>query len=507
LVDAAPSADAWRGLLQQLNGSFALVTHREHELLAAVDRLRTIPLFYHADADGVYISDNAYWVQAHSPSSAIDRVAYAEFRLTGYVTGSATLAPSVHQLRAGHSLRILPGRQPTVDVAAYYAFRHAHFLEDSEEVLIDRMRGVYERVFRRLIDSARGRPLVIPLSGGNDSRLIVVSLRDAGIKDVLCYSYSVPGNWESRVSQELARYLGFRWVYVPYTADNWRVWAATREFATYFHEAGNLASVPHIQDWPAVWKLKAEHGVAPESIFVPGHGGDVLSGSHIPKWYVKRKTLSRRAVLDSIYAFHYSLWDWPSEERDELRKVFDQRIEQVVGAVDECSPETASGLFERWDCEERQAKFICNSVRVYEHFGYEWRLPLFDAEVMDFWSRVPIRQRVARRLYFGFVAKYQDLPITRANTDYGVLLRGTLAAVERLRLRSIAKSAQRFLNRVRWRREYEHGGFAWYPVVDRDEFRRRYTGREHGHAFFALKYLASIDSGKSKDPMPIKNRE
>ena len=52
--------------------------------------------------------------------------------------------------------------------------------------------------------------------------------------------------------------------------------------------------------------------------------------------------------------------------------------------------EQAADTFECWDCQERQAKFIVNSVRAYEFFGFEWRLPLFDAELMDFWSRIAV---------------------------------------------------------------------------------------------------------------------
>jgi asparagine synthase (glutamine-hydrolysing) len=484
--------EAWEGILKELNGCFALVTQRDQELLAAVDRLRTIPLFFSADAHSAYLSDDAYWIQGRSASSAIDRLACCEFRLTGYVTGGSTLDRSVSQLRAGHRMRVVPGPPPIVEGTRYYTFRHADFLDENDESLIEHLRGVHERVFRRLIENSQGRRLVIPLSGGYDSRLIGVSLRDAGARDVLCYSYGVPGNWESQISQELAEYLGFQWIYVPYTAERWRAWAATREFATYFHEAGNLASVPHIQDWPAVWKLRSEHGVASDCIFVPGHTGDFLVGGHIPKDYVRHNTLSRRAIIESILAAHYSLWDWPTENQDELRNRFAERIELLLGPISDCSTETAASLFEQWECEERQAKFICNSVRVYEHFGYEWRLPLFDAEHMDFWSRVRMAQRVGRRLYFEFVARHQNLPVTRANTDYGLVMRGAIRAIDALRLRPMAKGARRRFKRARWRVEYEQGPLAWYPVVARDEFRRRYTGREIGHAFFALKYLASI---------------
>jgi asparagine synthase (glutamine-hydrolysing) len=56
------------------------------------------------------------------------------------------------------------------------------------------------------------------------------------------------------------------------------------------------------------------------------------------------------------------------------------------------SREQALSACDSWDWQERQAKKIVNSVRVYEFWGYSWRIPLWDAEMMDWWERVdPLR--------------------------------------------------------------------------------------------------------------------
>ncbi|WP_269848621.1 asparagine synthase-related protein [Methanosarcina horonobensis] len=69
---------------------------------------------------------------------------------------------------------------------------------------------------------------------------------------------------------------------------------------------------------------------------------------------------------------------------------------------------------EYFDSNERQAKFIINSVRVYEFFGYEWRIPLWDAELMEFFLRVPIEHRINRNLYKKI---RQRLPVFRRAGD------------------------------------------------------------------------------------------
>lgn len=55
---------------------------------------------------------------------------------------------------------------------------------------------------------------------------------------------------------------------------------------------------------------------------------------------------------------------------------------------------------ECFNWQERQSKFIANSVKCYEYFGFEWRIPLWDNEIADYWMRVPARCRYGRNLFF-----------------------------------------------------------------------------------------------------------
>src|SRR4029077_5484177 len=120
------------------------------------------------------------------------------------------------------------GSQPSV--ARYYRFHHTDFTKAPRERLIEGLAARPPRVLCRLVGGVGDRTIVVPMSGGYDSRLIGVSLRDLGCRKVICYSYGVPGNWESRISRELADYLGFPWLFVPYTGDRWIEWSRTPEF-------------------------------------------------------------------------------------------------------------------------------------------------------------------------------------------------------------------------------------------------------------------------------------
>ena len=91
--------------LSRLNGFFAAVSQvDEHALLAAVDRTRSMPLFYASAGGSFYLSDDAEWVQRQVGYAEPDELIAAEFLLAGYVTGPDTLNPRVKQLQAGEAL-------------------------------------------------------------------------------------------------------------------------------------------------------------------------------------------------------------------------------------------------------------------------------------------------------------------------------------------------------------------------------------------------------------------
>ncbi|MCY1237684.1 hypothetical protein D9M72_503920 [compost metagenome] len=58
-----------------------------------------------------------------------------------------------------------------------------------------------------------------------------------------------------------------------------------------------------------------------------------------------------------------------------------------------------ANLYELWDWQERQSKYIVNSVRVYEQFSLNWWLPLWDSEFLEFWQLIPLQLRKGRLWY------------------------------------------------------------------------------------------------------------
>lgn len=395
--------------LAQLNGFFAIVIQSGQNCFAAVDRVRSIPLFYGQVNGQIFLSDDAEYVRKSVGDIEIAPVARQEFLFTGYVTGNETLFPNVRQLQAGECLWINQtenGQELTTH--RYYRFLHTEpDVPVDDETLLNELDAVSEKCVQRLIDYADGGQIVVPLSAGYDSRLIVSLLRRLGYENVLTFSYGKPDNYESRISKAVAESLNYPWEFVKYSNSLWRSWWNTKERIDHQWWASEWTSLPHIQDWPAVWQLKESGKLNQNAIFAPGHTGDVISGSHLPKNIQPEGNVSLIDLCQAIVSLHYSLMPWNNDTLHRLNEWHD-RIVNCAEAPDLKKDNDLANWFEKWEWQERQAKFVINSVRAYEFWGYDWYLPLWDRDFMYFWQGIPLHLRKGQLLHIRMVKKLYD---------------------------------------------------------------------------------------------------
>lgn len=414
----ATSPQSLAAHLQRLNGFYAWVTRTEGQVRAGVDHIRSRPLFYGQAQGCLYLADNAEWVRHQVGDTAMDPIAREEFQLAGYVTGPDTLFPNVKQLQAGECLIATATPQGlTIETQRYYRFLHTEPATYDEPTLRAALDRAVVRSIQRLIEHAGGRQIVVPLSGGYDSRLIVTLLRRLGYDNVLTFTYGVPGNKESDYSKRVADALGLRWHFVEYSEALWREAWQTAERWDYQKWASGWASIAHVQDWLAVQKLKQGGVVEADAVFVPGHSGDFVAGSHIPSEAFDRTTFDLEEIDQAILSKHYSLAPMKlfSISPAQWRARIHERIERAQCA----EPWEFADGFEKWDWQERQAKFICNSVRVYEFYGYDWWMPLWDLEFMRFWEGVPLALRKGREWYIAYVTEAFATASNRSITNFG----------------------------------------------------------------------------------------
>lgn len=402
---AADNTVALNELLLRMNGFYAWIEETPEGVRAAVDHIRSYPLFYALKNGDFFLSDDAEWVRQQVGDEVMDPIAREEFLLAGYVTGKDTLYPQVKQLQAGEYLDARASSSGiNVITGRYYRFWHKEPTEYQESQLREKLEQVTLNAMRRLVEQAAGRQIVIPLSGGYDSRLIASMLKKLNYGNVVCFTYGVPGNREAEYSKKVALALGFKWLFVEYSSDMWReVWRSPKA-DEYRKIAANHTSLPHVQDWLAIKKLLDGKLIDVNALLVPGHSGDFVAGSHIPDFVFSKKVHSQKDLVKSLAKNHLS--NAPKSGTPfENRNFLNSRLMDRISAEFDGTAAGLANLYEMWDWQERQAKYIVNSVRVYDQYKLQWWIPLWDLEFVQFWENVPLSLRKHRSWFKQWISE------------------------------------------------------------------------------------------------------
>lgn len=395
---SAKNAAAFSEQLQALNGFFAVVRRTAGLLMAAVDHIRSVPLFYGLKNGHLFLADDAEWVRKKIGDHEMDARAREEFILAGYVTGRNTLYPNVKQLQAGEYLIAEADELGDISLSLgrYFRFVHKDPGGCSHDKLWTYIDSAAVSSIQRLIKYANKRQILVPLSGGYDSRLIASLLKRSGYENVLCFSYGIARNKEAEYSEKIAKSLGFAWCFAEYTNEEWASeWntGAAEEYRSY---ASNHTSLPHIQDWLAIKKLIENKLIDDDAVVVPGH---CCVTGYIPKDIVSKR-FGKREYFNNIIETHFSgrpLRCSVLLTEAELTKAL------LNCEIDFCDKDEVASRAMEYNWAERQAKYITNSVRVYENFGLDWWLPLWDMEFVNAWMVFPLRLRLERRFYKSYV--------------------------------------------------------------------------------------------------------
>lgn len=450
---STPTIDAVESWLTSLDGQFALTIMTPQWSLAAVDRIRSIPLLFGSLAGSTY-------VDPHGPSllnalglgvDAVDLDAALSFALTGYTVGNATLYRGIRQLGPGQYLFEAANQARQGEARRYHQFKPWQPRPIAISALHERLTTLHNRLITKLISSANDRTIVIPLSAGLDSRMIASGLVAHGYRNVQCFAYGQPGNHEAKASKIIAERLGLPWTFVPYTMERMRQTFQAADHRSYQESADSLTALYFLSDFPALRYLEQSGWLPSGSILVNGQSGDFITGNHIlPPLQRPRlnRTVEERLtlILDCLAKKHFKQWAFLATPRnlERIRSLLTAEIDAIGGLPD--SPMADHGVYEWCEFQDRQTKYVVNGQRVYDYLGYDWRLPLWDNDYLDFWQEAPLAAKIDQNLYRTVLSEtnwggvWRDIPVNRK----------TIRPSWLIPLRWLAKAAHIPFGQSRW---------------------------------------------------------
>ena len=386
--------------LHDADGHFAAIVEGPDFLLACVDHCRSIPVFFAKPAGGgpLMVSNSARLIKTTAALERVDEVSTVEASMAGFVTGRHTLFEGLAQLQAG-DLLWHDERTGETALRQYHVYSPGKLNAADEAGLIDQLGEVTDRAMARVVAKANGAAIWVPLSAGLDSRLILCKLVELGYDNLAAFSYGPAGNDEARAARKVARKLGVPWRFYPDRGRDTRRLFAGGATADYWAFGDGLCTLPTLQDFSALYRLR-ERGESPDDvILVNGQSGDFITGLHIPKSLYDDRVPTLDDLFDAIVAKHYSLWQSLKTPAN-LERIRARVCDDLGLRGDERpSRDEIVALYERWEYQERQAKFVVNGQRIYDFLGIGWALPLWDREFVEFWLGIPPRHKFGQRLY------------------------------------------------------------------------------------------------------------
>ncbi len=382
-VSTSNSGDDLFLRLQKLNGLYSVVINSPKLQAAAVDPSRNFPIFFRYVDGEVIVSDAPYVLR--QANDKLDERALAYYDSAGAVCEGFTLVEGLRQVKPGCLFSF-----GTETVAESQFFTMAVREKDICTLTETDFSDILDRVTQRFIRSLNGRQVVLPLTAGFDSRLIACLLHKADYKDVVCYTIGTDNSREVKVAKRVAEKFGFKHLHIDVTNPLVAPLAvmAEADFANYYRRLGAYGNFLWLYDYFAVRYLKENRLVDADACFAPGHSGDSIAGSHLTKTVVGPNDSPRQLAKDIL--LYNNEYGYRKELFAETEAWFDHLLK------DGYLPYSA---FQAYIFQNRQAHQIVNAARVYEHFGYELRMPLWDAELMDAMRRLPFECYVNRSFY------------------------------------------------------------------------------------------------------------
>lgn len=322
-------------LLDSLNIYGSFIYKKDDVALAYCDKQLSFPL---------YVSKNAASISCsypHRTIASLDEIAIVEYESTkyGYTNSVRTFDSDVLQISAGHYCAI---ENNVISIYPYTNYIHSDADSDINKKTSE-LDSVYNTIVTKLIKQTSGKKILLFISSGKDSVMLLLKLVELGYKNVIACSFGKKYNYEHIFTKKLCSHLGIEYLFLDISCDS-------EQLDRYIEYHYPKPYAPRYLFVHVVEKLKCD-----ELLFVTGIGGDFLSG----KYTHDSKMLNNE---NNIYILRDNMCNY-------------------------------------------QTKIRNRHLDVFEYFGVNYFSPYFDNEYTNYWNSVSLDLKMNQKLYKYYIGK------------------------------------------------------------------------------------------------------
>ena len=371
-------------------------------VIASVDKLNSENIFYYIRDDILFISNDINEILKQNLSKLkINEKSILDIKLLGYVLRNNTIVDGINSLQAGQYI-IYDKKTGEYKLRNYFEFFSKKINYLSRNHAINKLKNIEDKIFNELIKKNKDKKILLALSGGLDSRYVLTSLLKRDFKNIIVYSYGHKNNFDSYNSEKIAKKLNVEWKMFQTTKDSYKKIYNSKIKNDYWNFADQGVLPSNLYFFESVKRLNEEYDKKKITI-LNGQAGDFITGDHLPDFKNKEYLLGAK-ISEIIFKKHFQLNRKISQNKIIIKKYEEQILNDLNVKKDlYYDYQEISKYLELWEWKERQTKRVINMQKVYEFFGFDWELPLWHEEYINFWIDQPYEFKYRRNLFIEYL--------------------------------------------------------------------------------------------------------
>ena len=397
------SENKLKNYLLNLDGLFAFIIEDTKKIIACVDRVSSIPIFYLKKKNKILISNKSYLI-ANSEKTLLKKDSLTAIYMSGYTIGDSTIYNDVKRVNGGNYIEII--KKKSFKIRQYYSYNPWKFKKNQNlSKLEEEFNKCNYDVFKKIIKYCNINKigLAVSATAGYDSRLTIAMLKELKFKNFFCFTYGLKNNYEVQAAKKICEFLKVNFHFIEINNKKVKKLQEDSHYISFCKNLEQGLGVADTWEFLAIKELQNKKLLKNKAV-INGLSGDFISGGHQLEKYLDPKKKNINQIIDAIIKKHYQLWIGTHKfiNKNSIKKMLKYEILKLNIKINN---HNKFGIIENLELNNRQSKYSLSRQQIYDYFNLKWILPHFDSLYLDFWEKIEPKLKTNQFFYDYFLTK------------------------------------------------------------------------------------------------------